>query len=125
MELMMKTIDIALLDSIAGGRGNNGGDRTDNGGRNRGGRNSRNNNNSGNYYSKYGNDDCITSIIGNVAKGALAGPWGMAAGLAYGALTGGCFKESAKGGGNVGMGPGGNKSSGGCKGKGGSDGCSW
>ncbi len=31
----MKIIDIALLDSIAGGRGNNGGDRTDNGGRNR------------------------------------------------------------------------------------------
>lgn len=30
----MKTIDCNLLDQIAGGRGNNGGDRTDNGGRN-------------------------------------------------------------------------------------------
>ncbi|ENB9202346.1 TPA: hypothetical protein ACKQAN_001568 [Serratia marcescens] len=48
----MKVIDFSMLDYIAGGRGNNGGDRVDNGGRTSNGKSGGSNNSNGNYYSK-------------------------------------------------------------------------
>ncbi|VTR21889.1 Uncharacterised protein [Serratia fonticola] len=95
----MEVIDLSLLGYVAGGRGNNGGDRSDNGG---GNRNNRGNNSAGNssggFYNKYGNTDCIEGMLANMAKGTVGGPGGMAAGLAYGAATGGCFKDGGRGG---------------------------
>jgi len=118
----MKVIDSSLLEYVSGGRGNNGGDRTDNGGRSNGGSKSGNGNNGslGNYYAKNTSEECINSMVAGTAMGAFGGLPGAAMGLTAGAVTGGCFKDSDKGGGNVGMGRGGNKcgsSSGGS--------CSW
>jgi hypothetical protein len=113
----MKVLDPSMLDFVSGGQGNNGGDRVDNGGRT----NSSSKNDgskSGGFYGKYTSPDCVNGII----AGSLKAP----AGLAIGALAGGCLKDSKSGGGNVGMGKGGNKSdAGSCSGKHGSGGCSW
>ncbi|MBE0148066.1 hypothetical protein FOT80_01485, partial [Serratia fonticola] len=81
----MELIDLSLLGYVSGGRGNNGGDRTDNGGRNNKGKgNNSSGNNSGGFYDKYGNADCINGMLANTGKGVIGGPAGMAAGLAYG-----------------------------------------
>lgn len=99
----MKTIDSALLDSIAGGRGNNGGDRTDNGGRSRnrndksGGRR-----NGGDYYNKQSQDvkDCNNGIIGGMLAGSASGLLGLGLGLVGGAIAGGCFNNKGANGDN-------------------------
>ncbi|ANS43585.1 hypothetical protein [Serratia inhibens] len=105
----METVDEIWLDSIAGGRGNNGGDRTDNGGRNKGRSSSNNKSGSGNYYANNTSADCINGMGVGAALGVFGGLPGVAAGLIGGAITGKCFQDTSKGGGNVGMGKGGNK----------------
>ncbi len=99
----MKTIDVALLDSIAGGRGNNGGDRVDNGARNRG----RTSNTSGKadnvgYYKKQSQEttNCSAGIIGGMIAGAAGGPLGLGLGLIGGSLAGGCFTNKGSNGDN-------------------------
>ncbi len=121
----MKIIDPSMLGFVSGGRGNNGGDRVDNGGRTSSSKNGRDRNYSGDMYGKHTSPDCVNGMLTGMAEGAVGGPLGMAAGLAKGTVTGGCFKDAAHGGGNIGTGPGGNKSSGSCSGKNGSGGCSW
>lgn len=116
----MELLDIALLDQVSGGRGNNRGDRTDNGGRTNGKGNKGNGNNSSGFYGKNTSEDCINGMLVGAATGSLGGLPGAALDTIGGAITGGCFKDSDRGGGNVGMGKGGNKcgsSSGGT--------CSW
>lgn len=70
----MKTIDCALLDQIAGGRGNNGGDRVDNRGRNNNRGNSR-----GAPRTK-ANDAAVIGLLGAGATiAARFGPYGIVA----------------------------------------------
>lgn len=116
----MKTIDHSLLDSIAGGRGNNGGDRADNSRKNKGKNNGGNKSGSSDYYTKNTSEDCINGMVAGTALGAFGGLPSAAMGLVGGAVTGGCFKDGNKGGGNVGMGKGGNKCGSSSGGK-----CSW
>ncbi|HCR63348.1 MAG TPA: hypothetical protein DIW66_15805 [Serratia liquefaciens] len=116
----MKTIDSALLETIAGGRGNNGGDRADNSRRNKGKNNGGKQGRSGDYYAKNTSEDCINGMVAGAALGAFGGLPGAAMGLIGGAVTGGCFKDANRGGGNVGMGKGGNKCGSSAGGK-----CSW
>ncbi|BEL98867.1 MULTISPECIES: hypothetical protein [Serratia] len=88
---------IAGAGNFADNRGSNGRVNNNGGNKNGGGKSS-----DGNMYQKHTSPDCINGII----TGSLGG----LGGLALGALNGGCFKEASKGGGNVGMGQGGNKS---------------
>ncbi|HHK5888098.1 TPA: hypothetical protein ACQVHI_003501 [Serratia marcescens] len=83
---------IAGAGNFSDNRGSNGRVNNNGGNKNGGGKSS-----DGNMYQKHTSPDCINGII----TGSLGG---------LGALNGGCFKEASKGGGNVGMGQGGNKS---------------
>ncbi len=79
----MKTIDCALLDQIAGGRGNNGGDRVDNGGRN-------NNRGNGRGAPRTAANDA--AVIGLLTAGAAIaprfGPYGIVAAGILGGMAG-------------------------------------
>lgn len=82
----MKVIDSSLLNYVSGGRGNNGGDRTDNGGRNDSARNS-------------GRDSATyAGAAAGTAIGALAGgPVGGLIGGLIGTVAGGQSYDSAMG----------------------------
>jgi len=80
----MKTIDHSLLDSIAGGRGNNGGDRADNSRKNKGKNNGGNKSGSSDYYTKNTSEDCINGMVAGTALGAFGGLPGAAMGLVGG-----------------------------------------
>ncbi|MBO1505171.1 hypothetical protein JKX24_09535 [Serratia proteamaculans] len=78
----MKTIDCNLLDQIAGGRGNNGGDRTDNGGRNK----QRGRGNGGGAPKTKVNDAAVIGLLGSGAVFVSRfGSYGL---IAAGILTG-------------------------------------
>jgi hypothetical protein len=78
----MKTIDCDLLDQIAGGRGNNGGDRTDNGGRNK----QRGRGNGGGAPKTKVNDAAVIGLLGSGAVFVSRfGAYGL---IAAGILTG-------------------------------------
>lgn len=74
----MKIIDDSMLDQISGGRGNNGGDRTDNEGRN--------NNNGRCASTNYGGQ--ANGFVGNSSPGMDGA---CIAGIATGALGGGTW----------------------------------
>ncbi|TFZ48467.1 hypothetical protein E5C26_23575 [Serratia proteamaculans] len=78
----MKTIDCDLLDQIAGGRGNNGGDRVDNGGRN----NQRGRGNGGGAPKTQVNDAAVIGLLGaGISVTSRLGPYGIiAAGIMAG-----------------------------------------
>ncbi|WP_154898741.1 hypothetical protein [Serratia ficaria] len=80
----MKVLDPSMLDFVSGGRGNNGGDRVDNGGKN----NSRNNNSRG-APKTAANDAAVAGLLtAGAAAAAGAGPFGIAvAGVAAGVVA--------------------------------------
>ncbi|MGP2865822.1 hypothetical protein ACTVMR_02115 [Serratia nevei] len=100
-ELFMKVLDPSILDFVSGGRGNNGGDRVDNGGRTSSGKGGGSNNTNGGYYSKQGDaiTNCNNGIIGGMIAGSLGGVGGLAVGLVGGAIAGGCFSNQGSNGG--------------------------
>jgi hypothetical protein len=105
-ELFMEVIDDSMLDQISGGRGNNRGDRTDNGGRN--------NNKGRGASTNYGGQ--ANGFVGNsspgmdaacaaaLAAGALGGAFGGVRGAVGGAIgaVSSCINTGNGGGGGTG-----------------------
>ncbi|WP_199638454.1 hypothetical protein JEM67_23445 [Serratia sp. PAMC26656] len=100
----MKIIDSSLLEYVSGGQGNNGGDRTDNGGRGHYG-----NGTSTNYGGQangfvsnraaadqaLGQGDCSNGVAAGVLGGLSTGnPVGFGLTVAAGFIGGGCFKDA-------------------------------
>jgi hypothetical protein len=114
----MKIIDSKYLNGISGsGSGNDTSSLSGGNKANSSGSKNSNTSSSGNYYGTHTNSTCVDAV----GIGMLGG----LAGVATGAVLGGCFDAN---GGNVGMGAGGNKSTGAvgsCTGKNGSGGCTW
>ncbi|MCS3408604.1 hypothetical protein [Serratia sp. AKBS12] len=95
----MKVIDSSMLSFVSGGRGNNGGDRVDNGGRsastNYGGQANGFVSNTSAAGQGLGQGDCsngvASGVLGGIASRTLVG---FGIGLAAGTIGGGCFKDA-------------------------------